>query len=190
MKKIDQEYFDKYAEGKSYDEVFADYTGADNCAESADKAGVWVQSAMILGSATGKIFDYLKEYWPTAKFSGCEINEWAHSQTPEEYKASTHCMNMVDYLHSIEGAEPVDIIFTNALPYLTVEEARDVLTRATKLSKYFHAMSNTTDDEHIDDEYAVTMESYHWWAHLFRECGWENAGSDYLWRSKCLAKQK
>lgn len=177
---IDAAYFRAYAgSGKSYSQVYADYSRIDDCLalfnqERTEK----VSSIAVLGAATGLVAADLRRHF-SVQPDGCEINRYAWSRIPARQRSTVALADMREFvLNAHAQGVQYDFCFTNSLVYLEPAEVPGFLQLLAKTMKLVHFHSSFSGDA-CRDPYRKTLRSYSWWRRQFVTAGFSVAGIDH-----------
>lgn len=183
---MDREYFTRYCGRAPYGEIWLEHSGADNCLGSLRRMRIRAASILVLGAATGEVLTHFEEALGV-RAHGCEISAWAHARIPARQRRRVARADMRRFVPRLarEGRR-FDLIFCNALIYLAASEVPDVLASASRVGRYFHFYSSTSEDHEPGDRYRVTLRPRAWWRRRFVEAGWAPTRSRFLWRSRTL----
>jgi len=186
---VDRAYFEDYCGYGPYDEQYLFHSRVEHCIEIVDRFGIEMRSVLVLGAATGQVLHHFEDAWGVRPY-GCEISRWAHRRIEPRNRRRIRCVDMRRYVPELarKGSQ-FDLIFSNALVYLRKAEIPDFLVLCSRIGRYFHFWSSTSEDHEPGDSYRVTLAPRSWWSGAFRAAGFSRTRSPYLWRSDLLARR-
>lgn len=183
-----RDYFTDYCGSGPYDESYLSYSRVEECIAVVERLGIEVHSVVVLGAATGKVLAHFDRAWGLRPW-GCEISRWAHARIPARYRPRVKCADMRRYVRQcVRERHRFDLLFSNSLVYLEAREIVDFLKLCSRICRYFHFWSSTTEDHEPEDPYRVTLRPYDWWKTNFKQAGFSRTRSRYLWRSQYPAE--
>jgi len=184
---MDRAYFEDYCGSGPYHENYLLYSRVEHCIEIVDRFGIEVRSVLVLGAATGQVLHHFEDAWGVRPH-GCEISHWAHRRIEPRRRRRIRCADMRRYVPELARRHRCfDLIFSNALVYLQRREIPGFLAHCSRIGRYFHFWSSTSEDHEPGDTYRVTLAPRSWWSETFRASGFSRTRSPYLWRSDRLA---
>jgi hypothetical protein len=161
-KKIDELYFLEYS-ANGYDVDFLEYSLIDSCLNKILYFQIPIKSVCVLGTATGKILKHIHEKLGVIP-EGCELNKWAHSQTPKKYIKRVSNVDLKKYISlQLDKKKHFDLIFSNAFLYLFKKDLPVTFSQISQLCTYLHYDSSVTEDQ-VEDPYRNILESHKWWS--------------------------
>lgn len=193
---IDRAFFTNYAgSGKPYKRVWRQYCYFDECCALFKDAGApKLRSVCVLGTATGEIAAaFYKKF--KIKIDGCEVNAWAHAQTPADFKSKIRCTDMEAYIKKMQARKKVfTLVFSNSLIYLPESHVLKFLKDLSHCTKYLHVKSSTSGSA-CPDPWRQTLRPYKWWCEQYLKAGFvpvpgANGQRTYLWQSLKTLKTK
>lgn len=192
--KIDKEYFESYAgRGLPYSKTYKEHSGIVECIELFEREDApRLQRICVLGTATGET---LKDFYKTfgLKPYGCEINEWAYQQIDKSLRKRVHLQDIRHYVDSlIEWNVNFDLVFTNALVYISRRELPGLLKKIARVTRFIHFDSSFVGTA-CPDPYRKTLATYDWWNQRMKRAGFEELTTvfgekTYLWKSRVFSK--
>jgi hypothetical protein len=183
---LDRAYFEDYCGRGSYDACYLEHSGVDRCIDLCDRRGLRIESVLVLRAATGRVLSHFEQAWGVRPW-GCEISRWAHARIAARYRRRIRRADMRRYVRDLEArGRHFDLLFTNALVYLEAAEIPDFLARCSRVCRWLHFYSSTSEDFEPKDAYRVTLRPRAWWRGAFLRGGFVPTRSRYLWRSTRL----
>ncbi len=180
---MNREYFTSYCGRAPYEQIWLEHSGAENCVATLRRMRAPVGSLLVLGAATGQVLTHLERAFGV-RAHGCEISAWAHARIPLRQRRRIERSDLRHYLPRLaRRRRRFDLIFCNALVYLTPRDLPDVLRAASRVGDFFHFYSSTSEDHEPGDRHRATLRPRAWWREKFVAAGWKPTRSRYLWRS-------
>lgn len=183
------EYFENYAgSGKSYAQVWNDYSYAPEMIEDIKRLKISAKKILVLGAATGKILSLLEKSL-RARVWGCEIDSWAHAQIPRAYRRRIALEDMRVYVRELNAQQKkYDLVFTNSLMYLKKRDLNPLLAHLAEVAPLIHFRGSFRGNS-CPDPARVILEDFDWWDRKFRRHGFVSVKGpgrrrSYLWALK------
>lgn len=180
---IKDPYFTNYCGAGHYDDHYLDYSGIEHCIEIINRFELKIKSAVVLGAATGRVLQHFDEAWGI-RAEGCEISRWAHRRIAKRYRSAIVCTDLRRYVpRLLQAGRRIDLCFSNALVYLAAHEVEGLLAQCSRLFRYFHFLSSTSESFEPHDTQRVTLRPRAWWRARFIRAGFQPTRSPFLFRS-------
>lgn len=186
---VRKSYFANYCGDGPYDRNYVYYSGVDHCISIAERFEIEARRVLVLGTATGRVLEHFDAAWGVRPW-GCELSRWAHGRIPRRYRGRIRRADMRDYVPSlVRAGERFDLLFCNSLVYLQAREMPAFVDLCSRVARYLHFWSSTSEDHAENDRDRVTLRPRIWWRDVFCANGFAPTRSRYLWRSTRLAAQ-
>lgn len=181
---MERAYFLDYCGRGPYAELYREHSGVANCIATLRRTRTRVRSLLVLGAATGEVLaDF--EASLHVRAHGCELSRWAHARIPARYRRRIARGDLRAYVPALARADRrFDLVFCNALIYLEPHDIAPVLAAASRVARWFHFYSSTSESYEPGDRWRVTLRPRAWWRAQFRAHGWAPTRSPYLFRSR------
>lgn len=180
---IKDPYFTNYCGAGHYDDHYLDYSGIEHCIEIINRFELKIKSAVVLGAATGRVLQHFDRAWGIRP-EGCEISRWAHRRIPKRYRRAIACTDLRRYIpRLLKAGRRIDLCFSNSLVYLAAHEIEGLLAQCSRLFRYFHFFSSTSESFEPGDTHRVTLRPRAWWRERFIRAGFRPTRSPFLFCS-------